>query len=108
MSGKSNPYGLDPFSQWPQQTNLAMTISWRDASPSGREQRLAAHILAAAEQQCGPISVGVALDMANENDVVAAVMPVFVAALEMCGGADQHGRAAFRDHVVDLGKLVLV
>src|SRR5260370_15631236 len=46
--------------------------------------------------------------MADEDDVVAAVMPVLVAALEMRGGADQHRCAAFRDHMVDLGELVLV
>ena len=46
--------------------------------------------------------------MADKDDVVAAVMPIFVAALEMRGGADQDRSAAFRDHVVDLGEFVLV
>ena len=32
--------------------------------------------------------VGVALDVTDKNDVVTAIMPVFVAAFEMRGGAD--------------------
>jgi hypothetical protein len=52
--------------------------------------------------------LSVALDVADEDDVVAAIMPVLVAALEMRRCADQHRRAAFRDHVVDLGEFVLV
>jgi hypothetical protein len=46
--------------------------------------------------------------VANEDDVVAAVMPVLVAAFEMRGGTDQYRRTAFGDHVVDLGELVFV
>src|SRR3954469_260469 len=78
------------------------------SAASGRDERLAAHVLAAAEQQrrlgggCG------GLDGAGEDDGVAAIVPVLVAALEMCGGADQHRGAAFGDDVVDLGELVLV
>src|SRR5205814_9892420 len=52
--------------------------------------------------------MSIALDVADKDDVVAAVMPVLVAALEMCCGADQHRGPAFRDNMVDLGKLVLV
>jgi hypothetical protein len=44
----------------------------------------------------------------DEDDVVAAVMPVLVAALEVCGRADQYRGTAFGDDVVDLGELVLV
>jgi hypothetical protein len=40
--------------------------------------------------------------------VVATIVPVLVAALEMSTGADQHRRAAFGDHVVDLGEFVVV
>src|SRR6516162_9105828 len=78
------------------------------ARTSAREQRLAAHVFAATEQQCGPIGIGVALDVPDEYDVVAAVMAILIATLEMRGGTDQYWRAAFRDHVVDLGELVLV
>jgi hypothetical protein len=46
--------------------------------------------------------------VADEDDVVAAVMPVLVAALEMRSRADQDRRAAFRDDVVDFGEFVLV
>ena len=60
---------------------------------SGREQRLVAHVFAAAEQLCGPVGIGVALDVADEKDVVAAVMAALVAAFEMRGGTDQHRRA---------------
>src|SRR4051812_2833583 len=73
---------------------------------SGRDERLAAHVFAAAEQQCWLVGVGVALDVADEDDVVAAVMPILVAALEMRGDADQHRRAALRDNVIDLGEFV--
>src|SRR5207237_7880123 len=74
----------------------------------GRDQRLASHVFAAAEQQCRLGCVGVAFDVADEDDVVAAVMPVLVAALEMRGRADQYRGAAFGDDVVDLGEFVLV
>jgi hypothetical protein len=53
---------------------------------SGWKQWLAAHVLAAAEQQGGPVGIGVALDVPNEDDAIAAVMPTLVAALEMGGG----------------------
>src|SRR5271165_3954074 len=46
--------------------------------------------------------------MTDKDDVVAAVVAILVAALEMRGGADQHRGAAFGDDVVDLGELVLV
>src|ERR1700730_8546867 len=71
-------------------------------------ERLAAHVLAAAEQKRRLGGVGVALEVADEDDVVAAIMPILVAALEMRSGADQDRGAAFRDHMVDLGEFVLV
>src|SRR6266700_1165520 len=74
--------------------------------PSAWEQWLAAHVFAAAEQEGRLVGVGVALDVADEDDVVAAVMAILVAAFEMGGGADQHRGAAFGDDVVDLGELV--
>ena len=40
----------------------------------------------------------------DKFDVIAAVVPVFVAALEMRSSADYDRRAGFRDHVVDLGE----
>jgi hypothetical protein len=46
--------------------------------------------------------------MADDDDVVAAVRPTLVAALEMRGRADQYRCAAFGDDVVDLGEFVLV
>jgi hypothetical protein len=78
------------------------------SNSSGRGHRLAPHVFAAAEQQCRLVGVGVTLDVADEDNVVAAVMAIFVAAFEMRGGADQHRRAAFRDDVIDLGELVVV
>jgi hypothetical protein len=49
---------------------------------SGREQRLAAHVFAAAEQQGRPVGVGVALDVANKDDVIAAIVAGFIASFE--------------------------
>src|SRR6516225_9325321 len=75
---------------------------------SRRNQRLPAHVFATAEQQRRLVRVGVALDMADEDDVVAAIVPVFIATLEMRRGADQHRCAAFGDEVIDLGEFVFV
>jgi hypothetical protein len=51
------------------------------------ESGLATHVFAAAEQQGGPVGICIALDVPNEDDVIAAVMPALVARLEM-GGAE--------------------
>src|SRR5215471_20791169 len=75
---------------------------------SAGDQRLAAHVFAAAEQQRRFIRVRVALNMADKDDVVAAIVPVLVAALEMRGGANQHRRTTFGDDVVDFGEFVLM
>src|SRR5215472_1052671 len=80
--------------------------SRRDAS--GRDQGLAAHIFALAEQERRLGRVRVAFDVSDKNDVVAAVVPILVAAFEMRRRADQDGSAAFGNDVVDLGKLVLM
>ena len=69
--------------------------------------RLAAHVFAAAEHQRRLVGIGEALDMADEDDVVAAVMAELVAAFEMRRRADHDRRAAFRDDVIDIGELVL-
>ena len=50
------------------------------------ETGLAAHVFAAAEQQGVPVRISVALDEPDEDDVIAAVMPISVAALETGGG----------------------
>src|SRR5262249_48640387 len=67
-----------------------------------------AHVFAAAKQQCRFMGVGVAFNVADKDDVVAAVMPILVAALEMRSRPDQHRGAAFGDYMVDLGELVLM
>src|SRR5438477_8776042 len=77
------------------------------AAKSALQDRLAAHVFAAAEQQGRLVGVGEALDMPDENDVVAAVMAEFVAALEMRRRADDDRGARFRDDVVDIDKLVV-
>jgi hypothetical protein len=46
-------------------------------------------------KKCRLDGIIVALDVADEYDVVAAVMPVFIAAFEMGSGVDQYGAAAF-------------
>src|SRR5271170_286255 len=74
---------------------------------SALEDRLAAHVLAAAEQEGRPVGIGEALDMADKDDVVAAVMAELVAALEMRRRADQHRSAGIGDDVVDIDELVI-
>src|SRR5437879_1023283 len=71
------------------------------------QNRLAADVLAAAEQQGRLVGIGETLDMADEDDVVAAVMAEFVAALEMRRRADDDRSAGFRDDVVDIDELVV-
>src|SRR5579864_8873490 len=69
--------------------------------------RFAAHVSAAAEQQGRLVGVGEALDVADEDDVVAAVMAELVAALEMRCRADDDGSAALREDVVDIDEFVV-
>src|SRR5581483_3428021 len=76
-------------------------------APSALQDRLAAHVSAAAEHQHRLVGIGKALDMADEDDVVAAVMAELVAALEMRRRADQHRRPRFRDDVADIEELVV-
>jgi hypothetical protein len=71
---------------------------------SGWDQRLTAHVFAGTKQECRLRSIGVALDVTDKDDLIAAVVPILVAALEMRSGADRHGSAAFGDYVVDIGK----
>src|SRR3954471_13454153 len=76
-------------------------------SPLRLHDRLAAYVFAAAEHQSRFVGIRKALDMADKDDVVAAVMPELIAAFEMCGRADQDRGAALRNDMVDIGELVL-
>src|SRR5690349_9685804 len=54
-----------------------------EGQESSRLDRFAADVLAAAEHQGRLVGVGEAFDMADEDDVIAAIMAELVAALEM-------------------------
>src|SRR6266581_3336205 len=71
------------------------------------QDRLAADVFAAAKHQRRLVGIGETLDMADEDDVVAAVMAELVAAFEMRRRAGDDRGADVGDDVVDIDELVV-
>src|SRR6266542_4276180 len=71
------------------------------------QDRLAAHVFAAAEQQSRLVGIGETLDLADEDDVVAAVVAEFITAFEKRRRADQYGSTGIGNDVIDIDEFVV-